>query len=284
MSFTRPIKRDDKVYLAEVDNVRIDGKVVQRHIRYFGREADGKTVVSASLSEAEIEQVKVYGPLLVLHHLAKKIGLPERLGPYSPEILSMVYAHCLDYRSLNHMPKWFERTALNLLLNLDGLTEERLLNALDHLDDMDAEAFQRGMFQELCRLYRLRPSGVIYDVTNTYLYGRNCPMGKPGHDKEGGNGRPPVQIGLAATQKEGFPLFHEVFDGNVHDVRTLSDLLTLFGTYRLDTGLFVYDCGITLKRKVEQMNKLQWDTLCGVPINRGLQKALRPWADSDIML
>lgn len=97
----------------------------------------------------------------------------------------MVYAHCLDYRSLNHMPKWFERTDLNFLLNLDGLTEKRLLNALDHLDDLDAEAFQRGMFQELCRLYRLRPSGVIYDVTNTYLYGRNCPMGKLGHDKEG---------------------------------------------------------------------------------------------------
>jgi hypothetical protein len=69
MSFIRRIKRGDKVYLAEVENLRIDGKVVQRHIRYVGREADGKTLVSASLSEAEIEQVKVYGPLLVLHHL-----------------------------------------------------------------------------------------------------------------------------------------------------------------------------------------------------------------------
>ena len=47
---------------------------------------------SASLSEAELEQVKVYGPLLVLHHLAKKFGLPARLGPYSEEILSMVSA------------------------------------------------------------------------------------------------------------------------------------------------------------------------------------------------
>jgi hypothetical protein len=108
-------------------------------------------VVSVSLSEAEIEQVKVYDPLLVVHHLAKKIGLPERHGPYSQEILSIVYAHCLDYRSLNHMPKWFERTDLNFLLHLDGLTEKRLLNALDHLDDMDAEAFQREMFQSLCR-------------------------------------------------------------------------------------------------------------------------------------
>jgi hypothetical protein len=88
---------------------------------------------------------------------AKKIGLAERLGPYSQEILTMVYAHCRHFRSLNHMPKWFERTELNLMLDLDGLTEKRVMNALDHLEDLDAEAFQRGMFQELCRLYRLRP-------------------------------------------------------------------------------------------------------------------------------
>ena len=34
----------------------------------------------------------LYGPLLVLHHLAKKIHLPDQLGPYSQEILSLVYA------------------------------------------------------------------------------------------------------------------------------------------------------------------------------------------------
>ncbi|MGC9224087.1 MAG: hypothetical protein ACP5E2_09190 [Terracidiphilus sp.] len=89
MSFIRRIKRGGRVYLAEVENRRIDGKVVQHHIRYVGREADDKTILAASLSEAEIEQVKLYGPLLVLHHLAKKIHLPERLGPYSREILSV---------------------------------------------------------------------------------------------------------------------------------------------------------------------------------------------------
>jgi hypothetical protein len=59
MSFIRRIERGDKVYLAEVENVRIDGKLIQRRIRYVSREADCKTVASASLSEAEIEQVKV---------------------------------------------------------------------------------------------------------------------------------------------------------------------------------------------------------------------------------
>jgi hypothetical protein len=48
------------------------------------------------------------------------------------------------------MPKWLERTDLNLLLDLDGLTETRFLNALDHLDDVDAEASASSLLA-LCR-------------------------------------------------------------------------------------------------------------------------------------
>ena len=284
MSFIRKIKRKGRVYLAEVENRWVNGKVVQRHIRYVGREADGKTILAASLSEAEVEQVKLYGPLLVLHHLAKKIQLPEQLGPYSQEILSLVYAHCLDYRSLNHMPQWFQRTDLSFLLDLEALTEKRLLAALDYLENLDAEAWQQAMFESVCRHYRLRPAGVVYDVTNTYLYGKSCSLGKLGKDKEGVKGRPLIQIGLAITQEEGFPLFHKVFDGNVHDARTLRDLVTQFGHYRLGPGLFIYDRGIVSKRNLKDIKDLHWDTLCGVPLHPALKKFWRPRANPERML
>ena len=284
MSFIRRIKRGGRVYLAEVQNQWINGKCVQRHIRYVGRQADSKTLLAASISEVEVEQVKLYGPLLVLHHLAKEIQLPEQLGPYSQEVLSLVYAHCLDYRSLNHMPTWFERTDLNFLLDLEGLTEKRLVGALDSLEALDVEAWQRRLFQEVCRHYRIRPSGVIYDVTNTYLYGRRCPLGKPGHDKEEVKGRPLIQIGLGVTQAEGLPLFHKVFDGNVHDARPLQDLVTLFGSYKLRPGLFIYDQGIVSGRNLNDIKLLHWDTLCGVPLNQSLKKFWRPWADPPQLL
>jgi transposase len=279
MSFIRKIRKGDKIYLAEVESRRIGGKVVQRFIRYVGKEADGRTVLSTSMSDVEVEEVKLYGPLLVLHHLATEIQLAELLGEYSQEILSLVYAHCLDYRSLNYMPSWFERTDLNFLLKLEGLTEKRLVGALDSLEALDAETWQRRLFEGVCRQYRLRPSGVIYDVTNTYLYGRHCPLGKPGHDKEEVKGRPLIQIGLGVTQAEGFPLFHKVFDGNVHDARTLQDLITVFGSYKLGPGLFIYDRGIVSGRNLKDIKRLHWDTLCGVPLNPALKKFWHPWAD-----
>ena len=42
MSFIRKVKIGNKIYLSEVENKRINGKVVQKHIRYVGKEADGK--------------------------------------------------------------------------------------------------------------------------------------------------------------------------------------------------------------------------------------------------
>jgi hypothetical protein len=280
MSFIRRIKRNGRVYLAEVENQWINGKCVQRHLRYVGREADGKTLLAASLSEAEVTQVKLYGPLLVLHHLAQEIHLADQLEPYGAEILSLVYAHCLDYRSLNHMPSWFARTDLNFLLPLEGLTERRLVGALEHLEALDAATWQRHLFESVCRRYRLQPSGVIYDVTNTYLYGHQCPLAKPGHDKEQVSGRPLIQIGLGVTQTEGFPVFHKVFDGNVHDARTLQDLVTLFGQYELGPGLFIYDRGIVSGRNLQDIKRLHWHTLCGVPLNQALQKFWRPWVQT----
>jgi transposase len=137
----------------------------------------------------------------VLHHLAKEIGLPEQLGDYANEILSMVYAHCLDYKSLTEMRRWFKRTDLNMLLNLEDLTEKRLVSALDSIEAMDREELQRDIFHSVENKYALDTAGVIYDVTNTYLYGKKCPFGKLGHDKDGAKGRPLIQIGLSVTRE-----------------------------------------------------------------------------------
>jgi transposase len=276
MSFIRKYRVGGKIYLAEVESRRIEGKVVQRFIRYVGRQPDGQTNLAISISDVEVSEVRLWGPLLVLHHLAKEIGLPEHLGPYANEILSMVYAHCLNYRSLNHMRRWFTRTDLSWILQLEQLTEERLVRAMDFLEQTDGEKLQRTIFASVRQRYHLKPSGVIYDVTNTYLYGKKCPLAQPGHDKEGVRGGPLIQIGLGITLKEGIPLFHKVFDGNISDSRTLHELITAFRGYGLRSGTILYDRGITSARNVKEMKELGWNTIGGLPLTPPLQKFCRP--------
>ena len=276
MAFIKRSKRNGKIYLNEVENRWVDGKCVQTHIRYIGTEVDGETKLAASISDLEIDDVKVFGPLVVLHHIAEEIGLPNLLGEYSPEILSLVYAHCLNYQSINHMSTWFKRTDLAMLLNVDRVTEKTLLNALDSLEQIDVENLQLNIFNVLNKKFRSSNKGLVYDVTNTYLYGKKCPLGKMGHDKEGVKGRPLIQIALAVTQDKGLPLFHKVFDGNIHDARTLQDLVGTMKKYKIKSGLIIYDRGITSAENIRDFHKLNWDTLCGVPIRDSLKKILRP--------
>ena len=53
MSFTRKIKKNGKTYLAEVESKWIDGKCVQKHIRYLGKEVEGEKIISISSKDLE---------------------------------------------------------------------------------------------------------------------------------------------------------------------------------------------------------------------------------------
>ena len=275
MSFIRKIRKNGKTYLAEVENRWVDGKCVQKHIRYIGREADGKTILSSSLSDAVVDEVKFYGPLLVLDAIAKKIRLPELLGPRALEILSMVYAHCLDYKSISQMERWFERTDLAMLLPLEGVSEDSLLDALDSLEALDAMDIQKRIFEEVTHVFHIPVSGILYDVTNTYLYGKKCALGKYGHDKEGVKGRPLIQVGLAVTKEHGIPVCHKVMDGNVHDARMFGDFVTDLRSFRVRKGLIIYDRGIVSGENLRETKKIGWETLCGLPIRGTLCQVVR---------
>jgi transposase len=275
MSFIRKIRRGKNVYLAEVENRWIDGKCVQKHLRYVGREVDGETVLAGSLSNVEVDEVKLYGPLLVLDSIAKKVGLHSLLGKYGREILSLVYAHCLDYKSVNKMEQWYSRTDLSTILSLERVTERSLLEALDSLETKDSQLLQRTIFQYVVHAYDLSVSGIIYDVTNTYLYGRRCALARQGHDKEGVKGRPLVQIGLAVTKNHGIPICHKVLDGNIHDAKMFADFVTELRHYRNHKGIVVYDRGISSGTNIADVRKLGWDVLCGLPIKGKLQSYVR---------
>lgn len=275
MAFIKKIKKGRSTYLIKVEGYRENGKVKHRYLGYVGKEVDGRTILSNSISNIEIESVKVYGPLMILNHLAKEINLSETLGEYGDEILSMVFAHCVEPKSINRMENWFEKTDLNFILNLSQVTESRLLDALDSINKQDAEKLQKIIFEEVQKRYNLDTSGILYDVTNTYFYGDKCLWGKRGHSKEKQNDKPLVQIGLGVTREDGIPIFHKTFDGNIHDARTLQGVLPLFKEYNIKHGFFVYDRGIPSKENITDIKAMGWETICGMPIRENIKPVVK---------
>lgn len=271
MSFIRKIKRGKFTYLAEVENKWENGKVVQKHIRYVGKEVNGEKILSGTLANAEVTGVKIWAPLLVLDTLAKQIHLSEILGDYGEYLLSLTYAHCLDPKSLNSMKEWFQRTDLHNMLNIQEVSEKKLYYALDSIDDKNSELVQKKIFKSIKNFYNLKPEGYFFDVTNAYFYGTECSIAKKGYNKEGTN-HPQVQIGLAVTKEEGIPIFHKTFEGNIFDARVLKDFLEGLKDLNVKNVTLVWDRGVTSEDNLIDAKKAGFEVICGLAIKQNIEK------------
>ncbi|GAG01732.1 unnamed protein product, partial [marine sediment metagenome] len=66
------------------------------------------------------------------------------------------------------------------------------------------------------------------------------------------------------------------FDGNIHDSKTLHDLITSLDELKIKGGLLVFDRGITSKQNQIDIKGMKWKVVCGLPIKASLKSFLRP--------
>ena len=270
MTFIRKIKRGKFTYLAEVENKWIDGKVIQKHIRYVGKELNGEKILSGSIANAKVTKVAIWAPLLILNTIAKQINLSETLGDYGEYLLSLAYAHCLDPKSINKMEDWYQRTDLHKMLKIQDVSEKKLYNALDSINDKNSELIQRKIFRSVQESYKIIPKGYFFDVTNVYFHGTECPIAKKGKNKDG-KYLPQVQIGLAVTENE-IPIFHKTFEGNIFDSRILKDVMTSLHELNIEDAYIVWDRGITSEINIIDAKKAGFEVICGLAIKQKIKE------------
>jgi len=279
MSFIRKIKRGGAVYLAEVQNTRVDGKVVQKHLRYVGKEVDEKPFLTGPVERASVDKVTVFGPLLVLDAIAKQLDLVPLLGDYGDYLLSLAFAHCVEPDSLNGIADWFRETEMAELLDIPDISYKKLLEALDSVEE--SKHLQSRIFDRVKERLALAPKAYFYDITNIYFYGWCCPMARRGHNPDGRRG-PQIQVGLAVTQKEGLPIYHKVYEGNIFDAKTLPDILESLP--RGEEVCLVWDRGISSKLNIAQARQAGFEVLCGLALHPGLKKEADKILDKPVTL
>lgn len=281
MSFVRKIKRGNQIYLAEVENIRVEGKVVQKHIRYVGKEVDNKPLLSGSVATSKLDRVTIYGPLLILDEIAKQIGLAELLGEYGDYLLSLAYAHCVAPDSLTGIVEWYQKSEIGNLLSITDVSYKKLIEAIDSVEGHSAD-IQGKIFERLQKVLKLSTRGYFYDITDVYFYGVCCPLAKPGHNAEGRKERQ-IQVGLAVTQEEGIPILHKVFEGNIFDARTLPDMLLNLKGQQMQGVCLVWDRGVSSSLNIQETKGMGFEVLCGLPLKAGLKKVADQILDAEIV-
>jgi hypothetical protein len=255
MSFIRKIKKGNSIYLAEVENYRQDGKVRQRVIRYIGKEVDGKAVKKVETFNIEVSSVKQYLDYKILHDISVQLGLPDVLGKDMKHILLLVYTQLVSHKSLYKLPEYVEHTVLQELLGFDKLIDKHLYQALDSLEELDFGRVEETVLSALLSGKRDKKA-LVLDVTDTYFSGSQADW-KARRGKDGKYGHL-LQIALAVTKDEGFPIMHKSYEGNISNINIFKDMLVdtklkNFDITILDRGMISYESIVdlqTIRQKV----------------------------------
>ena len=192
-------------------------------------------LVTVHADRVTATQHRTAGPVHVGFQFWKRLEFDvilRRLG-FSTKAIQLTCAMTLNRLihpdSEHAMPDWIRATALGDILNVDftGLVHDPLYRNLDRLHPNRA-AIESDLVERERNLFQLDSTVYLYDLTSTYFEGqaKRNPKAKRGYSRDKRPDCKQVVVGLVIS-REGFPIAHEVFDGNTQDRKTLGRILDL---------------------------------------------------------
>ena len=274
----RSVRRNGKVrqetvaHLGELDAAgrakahalarRITGRGDQREL--FEEAPPVPTSAEVRLDQLRLERDRSFGAVWLGWVLWQAVGLDRvcrelvprgRQGtPWADLAAVLVIARLCEPSSELHIAEdWFRRTALEDIVGIPSHTlyDEQLYRALDKLLP-HKEALEQHLTHRLGELFQLEYDLLLYDLTSTYFEGeaKGNELAQRGYSRDH---RPDCkQVNIAViVSREGMPLGHEVFAGNVSDVKTLQEIVeSVERRYGKATRIWVMDRGLSSKKNV----------------------------------
>jgi transposase len=223
-------------------------------------------VVAVHTDRVTATQHRTAGPVHVGFQFWKRLDFDtilRRLG-FSTKAIQLTCAMTLNRlvypRSEHAMPEWIRSTALGDILGVDfsSLVDDPLYRNLDRLHPNRA-AIESALVEQERQLFQLDTTVYLYDLTSTYFEGqaKRNPKAKRGYSRDKRPDCKQVVVGLVVG-REGFPIAHEIFAGNVQDRQTLGQMLDLLkkrvglpagSTVVIDRGLAYADNLAEIRRR-----------------------------------
>jgi transposase len=247
-----------------------------KHSKGATRSVSSTVIDGVLLDEIQTEQVVELGPQLVAMKAWDMLDFTpmlHKLGMNPTAIATaqvMVANRLIEPLSEWALIDWANRTALPELLNirLSRTTKDRLYRVSDELLK-HRKSIETTLRDKTRDLFSLNRSVILYDVTNTHfegICGKN-PKAKHGKNKQKRNDCRQVAVGMAFDEN-GFPLAHEVFEGNMADTKTLRQILARLALPAAGVKpVVILDAGFASKENLAQLRELGYSYL--INITRG---------------
>ena len=264
MAFIRKKKVGNNIYLEKVESYRKDGKIKQRVLEYLGKEIDGQPVKKVFTNKIQVQSVKQSLDILAIDKIAEDLGIKDLENPY---ILSLIYSQLLEDKSIKKLESWMKYTEIPYLLGFDKVSVKKLYESLADVDNADFEKINDKMLS-IFNKYEEISKATIIDVTDTYFAGSKINIKKrKGKDNQVSK---LTQIGLAVSFKNGFPIFHKQYHGNLSGMDIYKDMSLELKNKGISS--MIMDRGMLSKENIEMALELKFHIIAGLRKNSSLNK------------
>ena len=209
----------------------------------------------------QIVRARRHGDVAAVIGKLKALGVPKLLSRSQSRerdlCVAMIAARILAPNSKLATARALDReSATSTLGDLTGLKEvsaEDLYGAMDWLLTR-----QHSIERALARRHLRNGTLILYDVSSSHVTGRQCPLARIGHSRDGRKGSLQIVYGLLCTA-EGCPVAIEVYPGNTGDPSTLADQIAkVRHRFGLDRVVFVGDRGLLTSARIrEEMRPIE---------------------------
>jgi transposase len=203
--------------------------------------ADDALQVERTVPAGQVEAALSMARRLELSRLLERSPCRER-----QLCLAMVLQRVIAPGSKLAMARALSQSTLASELGVEGADEDDLYAALDWLLER-----QVRIERALARRHLGDGTLVLYDVSSSYFEGRTCSLAQLGYSRDGKRGLPQIVYGLLCDRR-GRPVAVEVFEGSLHDDKTLPQQLEKLSVrFGLGSVIVVSDRGMVTKANLE---------------------------------
>jgi transposase len=195
------------------------------------------------------------GGVWVVYQIAKRLGIVTALGNNRQGQLALwqVISRVLEQGSRLSSVRLAETYAIAPVIGLEkGFNEEDLYKNLFWLCQNQA-LVEDKIFT--ARTKNIPPSLFLYDVTSSYLEGKENELGDWGYNRDKKKGKKQIVVGLLSSE-DGTPVTTEVFKGNTQDTSTFaSQIKKAKERFKCEKVTLVGDRGMIKSGQIKELQE-----------------------------
>jgi transposase len=286
-----------RVYYSKVECYRENGKIKQRILEYYGRTDPRESPSAIPITKRKIVGTRRFGDIALLQYAADRIKMIDIVNEYAPkrqglptglEFFLTVTQRLVGYKPSStklsrfvkstHAPTFYDFNSDRLTDNTQQYMMNRLYDEETHIDTISR--IFTALYEKTLPLFGKEEDVLFYDITSSYFEGTSCPIAHLGYSRDGKDDKLQINIGIVMNGKYGLPMMTKVFEGNISDPKTVTEMAyyTKF-ILKKKNGLLIMDRGMDSEHNINILDDVGYDYIIGVRSNHTFVKQLKKITD-----